>query len=167
VRSARRAGSAKPSGQEPHARAAASTPCARAAPFPPALRRPRTAALLTHGVFGGVGGWQACGVAFSIGRHDSNNLVFACAHLSGRHCTLAPATGASAGDAALVLTDTSTNGTFVDGSKVHKDSAPLRWGQRVEVVKGYKVMRCMRLRVPDVRKGVPCKGLPGVRWLVW
>eukprot|EP00802_Teleaulax_amphioxeia_P010967 Tamp_10997.p1 GENE.Tamp_10997~~Tamp_10997.p1 ORF type:complete len:568 (+),score=72.90 Tamp_10997:53-1705(+) len=80
----------------------------------------------------------ARGVAFSIGRHDSNDLVSDSAHLSGRHCTLAPLARPEAGDAALVLTDSSTNGIFVDGSKVHKDSVPLRWGQRVELVKGHK-----------------------------
>jgi len=79
---------------------------------------------------------QVRGATFSIGRGESNDLVSDSAHLSGMHCELAPAQGASGG--ALVLTDSSTNGTFVDGSRVCKGSMPLRWGQRVELVKGHK-----------------------------
>jgi hypothetical protein len=79
---------------------------------------------------------QVRGATFSIGRGESNDLVSDSAHLSGMHCALAPAQGTSGG--ALVLTDSSTNGTFVDGSRVCKGSMPLRWGQRVELVKGHK-----------------------------
>ena len=36
------------------------------------------------------------------------------------------------------LTDTSTNGTFVNGKKIHKSEKEIKWGDRVEVVKGKK-----------------------------
>ena len=163
----RRAGSAKcPPGKglapmppsAPRAPALPLPPC----PAPPAPGRPPDARR-----FRLRRRLQARGVAFSIGRHDSNDLVSDSAHLSGRHCTLAPLARPEAGDAALVLTDSSTNGTFVDGSKVHKDSVPLRWGQRVELVKGHKVTRCMHLRVSSVPKGVPCSHRACLVWDGW
>ena len=75
------------------------------------------------------------GAAFMIGRMQSNHLVVEDARLSGTYCCLAPA--AESGTPPI-LTDTSTNGTFVAGEKLHKSSRQLQWGEHVEVVKGNK-----------------------------
>jgi pSer/pThr/pTyr-binding forkhead associated (FHA) protein len=75
------------------------------------------------------------GATFTIGRLQSNNLIFEDACLSGTHCCLAPPRES---DKPPILTDTSTNGTFVAGEKLHKSSRQLQWGDRVEVVLGNK-----------------------------
>jgi hypothetical protein len=75
------------------------------------------------------------GAAFTIGRLQSNHLAVEDARLSGTHCCLVPA--AESGKPPI-LTDTSTNGTFVAGEKLHKSSRQLQWGEHVEVVKGNK-----------------------------
>jgi hypothetical protein len=75
------------------------------------------------------------GATFTIGRLQSNNLIFEDACLSGTHCCLAPARESGKPP---ILTDTSTNGTFVTGEKLHRSSRQLQWGDRVEVVLGNK-----------------------------
>jgi hypothetical protein len=72
----------------------------------------------------------ARGQHLSIGRADANDLVIEQPQVSGSHCSLCLETGR------IVLTDTSTNGTFVNDAKVHKASHDVPWGARVEVVKG-------------------------------
>ncbi len=68
---------------------------------------------------------------FSIGRDESNDLVYDNQHISNMHCMLTR--GASG--APPVLKDTSTNGILVDGLRVCKGAAvQLTWGQRVELI---------------------------------
>ena len=75
------------------------------------------------------------GTPFTIVRHQCNDLVVEDVRLSGTHCCLAHA--AESGTPPI-LTDTSTNGTFVAEEKLHKSSRQLQWGEHVEVVKGNK-----------------------------
>lgn len=93
----------------------------------------------------------ARGCSFSIGRGDCNDLVNLSAHLSAKHCRLEPTVssvasgdggtdgGLECGAVAPTLIDTSSNGTFVGGAKVHRAARELKWGEKVEVVKGNTV----------------------------
>jgi len=93
----------------------------------------------------------ARGCSFSIGRSDCNDLVNLSAHLSAKHCRLEPTVssvasgdggtdgGLECGAVAPTLIDTSSNGTFVGGAKVHRAARELKWGEKVEVVKGNTV----------------------------
>jgi hypothetical protein len=70
------------------------------------------------------------GKSFAVGRAETNDLVGEQLQLSGSHCTLRPE------GSRIMLTDTSSNGTFVNGEKVHRTSREVPFGARVEVVKG-------------------------------
>jgi predicted component of type VI protein secretion system len=68
---------------------------------------------------------------FSIGRDESNDLVYDNLRISKLHCML---TRGASGEPPEIK-DTSTNGILVDGRKVCKGAAvPLKWGQRVELI---------------------------------
>lgn len=94
----------------------------------------------------------ARGGSFAIGRAEGNDLVDVSAHhMSGNHCKLERASAGGEGGATTswappTLTDTSSNGTFVSGDKVHRAARQLKWNDRVEVVKGNKVSSLCVLR---------------------
>ncbi|KAI0737333.1 kinase-like domain-containing protein, partial [Daedaleopsis nitida] len=55
---------------------------------------------------------------YTIGRGSANNICFPqCVLISTKHCTI-EWDGVESADSAVVLTDTSTNGTFIDGCKI-------------------------------------------------
>lgn len=85
------------------------------------------------------------GERFTVGRAETNDLIGDQPQLSGLHCSLCPGEDK---EKPCLLTDTSSNGTFVDGAKVHKASRVVPWGSRVEVVKGKKGI-CFVLRSVD------------------
>lgn len=73
---------------------------------------------------------------FSIGRLKKNDLTLEDPRVSSRHCQLILNEKAGA-MGSLVLMDSSTNGTFVDGKKVGKgNSKTLTDGDKVEIVVG-------------------------------
>ena len=82
------------------------------------------------------------GEKFTVGRAETNDLIGDQPQLSALHCSLSPGEDK---EKPCMLTDTSSNGTFVDGDKVHKASREVPWGSRVEVVKGKKGI-CFVLR---------------------
>ena len=85
------------------------------------------------------------GEKFTVGRAETNDLIGDQPQLSALHCSLSPGEDK---EKPCMLTDTSSNGTFVDGDKVHKASREVPWGSRVEVVKGKKGI-CFVLRSVD------------------
>ena len=86
---------------------------------------------------------ECLGQDFKIGRHTSNNHhVENEGYLSSSHCYL---TAPVRWGALPTLTDTSMNGTFVNGERLLKSSQELQWGERIEVVKGNKSL-CFVLR---------------------
>ena len=80
---------------------------------------------------------ECLGQDFKIGRHTSNNYhVENEGYLSSSHCYL---TAPVRWGALPTLTDTSSgNGTYVNGEKLVKSTQELKWGERIEVVKGNK-----------------------------
>ena len=74
---------------------------------------------------------------FCIGRADDNDMVVPNKYIttSSHHCYLeCPEETKS-----VFLRDDSSNGTFVNSEKIHKTGKALRWGDRVEIVRGEKV----------------------------
>ena len=85
---------------------------------------------------------------FSIGRDESNDLVYDNQHISNMHCMLTR--GASG--APPVLKDTSTNGILVDGLRVCKGAAvQLTWGQRVELINFGLIVLLSKRRATPLR----------------
>ena len=85
---------------------------------------------------------------FSIGRDESNDLVYDNQHISNKHCMLTR--GASG--APPVLKDTSTNGILVDGLRVCKGAAvQLTWGQRVELINFGLIVLLSKRRATPLR----------------
>ena len=75
------------------------------------------------------------GAFYSIGRNTSNTRSTDNPAVSRNHCTLTYSKELSC----VVLEDTSSKGTFVNGSRVHRRTKALEWGDKVEIVKGNKV----------------------------
>jgi hypothetical protein len=73
--------------------------------------------------------------SYSIGRDPSNNRTTDEPTVSRKHCTLTLSKEFSC----VMLEDTSTNGTFVNGNTVKCRSKALTWGDKVEVVRSNQV----------------------------
>jgi hypothetical protein len=73
--------------------------------------------------------------SYSIGRDPSNNRTTDEPTVSRKHCTLTLSKEFSC----VMLEDTSTNGTFVNGNSVKCRCKALTWGDKVEVVRSNQV----------------------------
>ena len=74
---------------------------------------------------------------YSIGSDPSNTYVTREPKVSAKHCTLRLTW--REGSRCVVLKDTSRNGTFVNDEKVLKREVELRWGDKIQIVRGNKV----------------------------
>ena len=70
------------------------------------------------------------GQRYSFGKDQSNDYPIDDLTVSRQHCSLIRSRGSSF----VMLDDTSSNGTFVNGDKVMKQKKELKWGDKVELL---------------------------------